>query len=121
MTTLSDLADALRNAVYAPRSSICRNCGSTTHHIQQCDKIARFDVETYLREQNLYLYDAIGSALACLRGDSPSAAIVLLEKAMGGKPMTTDDKPGDEKPIDIPDEKPPITPGGPPAPEWRTR
>jgi hypothetical protein len=25
----------------------------------------------------------------------------------------------DDDPVDIPDELPPITPGGPPAPEWR--
>lgn len=89
----------------------CKACGSTAHHIQQCDKIARFDIETELREQNLYLYDAIGSALACLRGDSLDMAIVLLEKAMGGKPMTTaPDPPPDPDPLPDPG------PGGPGVP-----
>lgn len=117
MSTLSDLADARHPAVlYATPYRLartCKACGSTAHHIQQCDKIARFDVETHLREQNLYLYDAIGSALACLRGDSLDGAIVVLEKAMGGKPM-----PPPDPPIDIPDEPQPPTPGGPEPPEW---
>lgn len=67
----------------------CGACHSKAHHIQACPQIARFDIETYLREQNLYLYDAIGSALACLRGDSLDGAIYLLQKAMGGTTMTT--------------------------------
>lgn len=92
----------------------CGACHSTAHHIQACPQIARFDIETHLREQNLYLYDAIGSALACLRGDSLDMAIGLLEIAMKGKPMNAapepppppepednpdkDSKPGDEGP-----------------------
>lgn len=91
----------------------CKACGSAAHRITQCPRIARFDIETHLREQNLYLYDAIGSALACLRGDSLDGAIYLLEKAMGGKPMPPPPPPPPPAPPKDNDPPPNDAPGGP--------
>ena len=61
-----------------------------------------------LRDQLATCHEAIGAALALLRQGSTNAAILVLDEALKGKTMHT--PPSD--PIDIPDEAPPITPGG---------
>lgn len=63
-----------------------------------------FAEHDHLRVQNLYLYDAIGSALACIRSDSLGMAIYLLEKAMGGKPMREPEPPPPPEPENNPDK-----------------